>query len=176
MHLRWINSRLAPTVFLTCGAILTVTHPIHAQQSPPPGGGPGGMHWGGGHRPSFDPVVMEGPPAPDSMAQLVKLDTNARQRYATLYENLMSGTRTERDSLAALSQARRGEMEQGGGPYQRHGMGAGAGLRDDLEHRQQQFDKELEGFLTKDQLKQYHDYRDQRRKEARERMRPSPGT
>ena len=52
-------------------------------------------------------------------------------------------------------------------------MGAGAGLREDLEHRQQQFDKVLEDFFSKDQLKQYRDWREQRRKEARERMRPS---
>lgn len=172
MHFRWINARLAPTVLLACGAILSVKQPVQAQQTPPPGGTPGGMHRWGGHRPNFDPVIVEGPPAPDSMARLVKLDENAGQRYATLYENLMAATRTERDSLSALRQARRAEMEQGG-PGQRHGMGAGAGLREDLEHRQQQFDKALEDFFSKDQLKQYRDWREGRRKEARERMRPS---
>ena len=110
------------------------------------------------------------------MTQLVKLDANARQRYATLYENLMSATHTERDSLSALRQARRAEVEQGGGPYQRHGMGPGGGLREDLEQHQQQFDKALEDFLSKDQIKQYRDWRDERRKEARERLRPPPGT
>ena len=110
------------------------------------------------------------------MAQLVKLDDNARQRYATLYQNLMTGTRSERDSLTALRQARRAEMEQGGEPYQRRGMGPDAGLMEALEHRQQQFDKALEEFFSKEQLMLYHDWRDERRKEARERMRPPPGT
>jgi hypothetical protein len=104
------------------------------------------------------------------MAALVQLDEPARQRYATLYENLMSQTKVERDSLVVLRQARRAAMGQGGGPDRRYGMGAGAGMRQDLENQQNQFDKALEEFFTKDQLKKYKDWRDQRRKESHERM------
>lgn len=167
MQFRSITARRARGLLFTVLVVLAAAPPAHAQEGPPPGG----MR-SGGRGPGFDPVLREGPPAPDSMAQFVQLDANTRQRYATLYDNLMADTRVERDSLAALRQARWAERAEGGGASRHRQMGEGAEIRQDLARRQQQFDKALEEFLSKDQMKRYHDWREARRKEARQRMRP----
>jgi hypothetical protein len=132
----------------------------------------------------MDPVVLEGPPAPDSMAALVGLSGEALTRYGTMYQNLMSSTKSQRDSVAAFREARRGARTGGNeGPPMGGGMDAMRSLRESLENRQKQFDQALEqDVLSRDQAKTYHDWRDQRRHAAEQRMRDmrrnggNPGT
>lgn len=165
------HARLAPTILLTCGMMLTGAGIAFAQQGPPPGGGSPGMRSRGDRSQSFDPVVFQGPPVPDSMAKLVGLDPNGLTRYATMYQNLMAATRSERDSLAAMRQARQASRESGTGPQERGGPGGMREIRKYLEDRQKQFDQALGDVLSKDQFKRYQDWRDQRRHDAESEMR-----
>jgi hypothetical protein len=116
----------------------------------------------------MDPIVMEGPPKPEEMATLVTLDQGQQARYTTLYTNLMAGTRQDRDSLRALRAAQRSE-DLGAGD--RTGRAAFQDLRTDLERQQRGFDAALKDLLSRDQLKQYQHWCDDRRREARDRMR-----
>jgi hypothetical protein len=121
-------------------------------------------------RPSFDPVVMEGPPSPDSMTSIASLDERQRARYATLYQNLMSSTKSERDEVAQSRAAMRGTTDRDA----RHQ--AMEGLRQtiqSLQSQQQVFDDTLNEFLTKEEMRRYADWRDARRKAARGFSRPA---
>ncbi len=167
--------RLAPTVFLACG-LLATPFSLEAQGAPPPGGEEHGMRTPGRGR-GFDPVVMAGPPGPEEMTTLVALTEGQQSHYATLYQNLMAETKSERDSLAALRAARRDEQgrEGRGAGGARPMMGGMAEIRSDLEQKQRGFDAALKDFLTRDQWKRYGAWLDQRRSEARERMRGMRG-
>jgi hypothetical protein len=172
MHPWLTNPRLAPTVLLTCGVLLAGASAVAGQQDPSMGGGRGMRHGGGGRSEAFDPVIFTGPPTPDSMAQLVGLEADRLDRYSTMYQNFMSSTQPERDSLAAMRQARRSDAGQygGAGGERSFDMSTAREIRQDLENRQKQFDDALQDVLSKDQLKQYRDWRDQRRKDAQAAM------
>jgi hypothetical protein len=165
--------RLAPTVLATCTMLLAGALSLQAQQGPPPGGESRGMRPGGGRPPMMDPVVVDGPPAPDSMAKLVGLSGPKLERYTTMYQNLMISTRAERDSAIAFREARRAARE--GGSQDRPDRSAMEGMRtlhQNLAERQEQFDRALEAdVLDKNQVKSYHDWRDERRHDAEGRMR-----
>jgi hypothetical protein len=121
----------------------------------------------------MDPVVLDGPPVPDSMAALVGLNGDGLARYTTMYQNLMTSTKTQRDSVAALRAARMA-ARQAGAEGQRRGPGGMSGMRElrqYLEDRQNQFDDALKDLLDQGQLKRYQEWRGQRRKEAEDRMR-----
>jgi len=204
MSCRPVRSRALAWMMLA-GALALAAPPIAAQ-----GYGGGGMHrWNGGGRgggggggggaQAMDPVVLKGPPSPDSMAALVGLDTASTERYATLYQNLMTATKPQRDSLATLRQSWRGRAGNGdgvdstlagggggggggswgGGEGRRGGGGMMRGpandLRQYLADQQKRFDDALGDILTKDQMKTYRDWRDQQRKQARDRMRQMRG-
>jgi hypothetical protein len=126
-----------------------------------------------GRRVGFDPVVVEGPPAPEQFVAIVPLDDAQKQRYATLYQNLMASTETERDQIRKAREAR-----QGGGGVGEDDQGARRSSRDGmretmqtLRDRQKAFDEALGDFLSKDQVKQYQTWRETRRKEAQARFR-----
>jgi hypothetical protein len=121
----------------------------------------------------MDPVVVDGPPAPDSMAAMVGLSGDGLTRYTTMYQNLMESTRQERDSIATLREARHhARMSGGEGPPAAGGMDGMRAIRGDLESRQREFDRALEeDLLSHDQMKLYRDWRDRRRHEAERRMR-----
>jgi hypothetical protein len=122
-----------------------------------------------------DPVVLNGPPAPDSMAALVGLEGDAQSTYATMYENLMASTRAERDSLVALREARRNAWASGEGPRGGGGMDQTRQIRDYLASKQKEFDQALPDVLSADQMKKYRDWRDQQRHDAEQRMRDRRG-
>jgi hypothetical protein len=171
MFFRPFILRLAPTVLFTCSFLLVGAEIGSTQQSPPPGGGGRGMRPHGERSQSFDPVVFQGPPMPDSMATLVGLDAGGVARYATMYQNLMTSTKSERDSLASIRQARRASRENGVGPQERGGPGGMREIRQYLEDRQKQFDQALGDVLSKEQLKRYQNWREQRRRQAQSEMR-----
>ena len=97
--------RFIPALALPFCLVLSVG-PLSAQGGPPgggPGGGPGGR---GGPPPGMarrgmDPVILEGPPTPDSMEVIARLDSALTLRYTRLYEHLMETTRADRDSVLA---------------------------------------------------------------------------
>jgi len=164
--------RLLPAVLL----LVTVTAASLAAQYPSDrperGQGMGGRP-GMGRRAAFDPVVVEGPPSPDQFVTIVPLDDAQKQRYATLYQNLMASTETERDQIRKAREARQaGGSEGGGDPDARRQ--SRDGMRETmqtLQDRQKAFDGALGDFLSKDQIKQYQTWRESRRKEAEDRFR-----
>jgi hypothetical protein len=160
--------RLLPTVLLltALGA-----GPLLAQDAgaSPPGGRRGMGGAGMGQRPAFDPVVLEGPPAPEQVDSLLGLDGAQHDRYSTLYQNLMNSTKAERETV----RARREAMRSGTGDREsmQQSRGAMRETMQTLSDRQKVFDEALKDFLSKDQLKKYGDWRDHRRKEVRDRFR-----
>lgn len=165
--------RLAPTVLLAC-SLLSAPALLLAQGGPPPGEHAGGRHGPGGGRRMMDPMLVQGPPKPEEMVTIAGLDQAQTARYATMYTNLMAGTRQDRDSLKALREARRQDAapsqagdDRGAG---REGMKAFEDLRNDLERQQRGFDEALKDVLAKDQLRKYQQWREDQRKEMRDRM------
>lgn len=172
---RWrlrFRLRLASALVAACTLLMAFPVLLNAQEDRPPGEGRGMNRGGGGRGMMMDPVVMEGPPAPDSMAGLVGLSGDGLARYSTMYQNLMTSTKPQRDSAAALRAQRMAER-QGGGPDAR-ARGGAQGMREIrqyLEDRQKQFDDALKDVLDQSQFRKYQDWRGQRRKEAEDRMR-----
>jgi hypothetical protein len=165
---RFRSFRLAPTVFLA--TMLVAAPTILAAQGGAPGQGPGmGQRGGGGGR-GFDPVVLEGPPAPEDFVKLASLDDAQKTQYATLYQNLMSDTKPQRDSLSQMRESMRAARERGERPDMSAMRGAGSDLRQSLQQKQDAFDSALKDFLSADQLKKYDAWKDQKRQEARQRF------
>jgi hypothetical protein len=147
----------------------------------------GGQERGSGGRESrFDPIVLEGPPAPEEFAQAASLNDAEKEHYSTLYANFMANTRVVRDSLRqsmrSMRGTQRGDDAEGGAPDPSGGRGQGrdrmaglADLRADLERQQRGFDNAVKNDFGKDHFKQYQDWCDQRRKEVRSRRRGGEG-
>lgn len=177
------------------GLSLSLGATVLAAQGGPPGGGPGGGGPGGrgGPPPGMmrqvrDPVILDGPPAPDSMAVIARLDSAMAARYARLYQHLMETTRADRDSVRAHQPRPRDPLTEvppvEGAPDRSRDreldrrMGTGPGgmpaemqevqnRMNRLELQQQNFDEALRDLLAKDQWNRYRDWREARRAEAR---------
>ena len=135
-----------------------------------------------------DPVILDGPPVPDSMVVIARLDSTMPARYVRLYEHLMAITQADRDSVRAHQPRPRDALNEvppaDGAPDRsrdreldrRMGPGAGgmpAEMQDvqnrmnRLELQQQNFDEALKDLLAKAQWNRYRDWREARRAEAR---------
>ena len=185
--------RAIPVVIL--GLSLGLGASALAAQGGPPGSGPGGGGPGGrgGPPPGVmrrvpDPVILDGPPLPDSMVVIARLDSTLAARYVRLYDHLMAITQADRDSVRAHQPRPRDPLHEvppaDGAPDRsrdrgldrRMGPGAGgmpAEMQDvqnrmnRLELQQQNFDEALKDLLAKAQWNRYRDWREARRAEAR---------
>jgi hypothetical protein len=137
----------------------------------------GGGAWDGGAgrgmgRPPFDPSdiptpeEIDGPPNPPTTRQLLSLADSQTQRYTTAWDSLMRETGLKRDSARTAREAMRSSFRD----HDRQGVETQAklltALGKDLQKQDDAFDKSLV-FLSKDQRKQYEDYKKQQ-KQARE--------
>jgi primase-polymerase (primpol)-like protein len=120
---------------------------------------------GGGRRPDFDPVVLDGPPPPERIDSVMTLDTLQKGRYASLYQNFMASTKSERDQIKQARESFRNGGADSDPDARQHSRDSMHGAMQTLEDRQKDFDDTLKEFLTKDQLKHYSDWRKARRKE-----------
>jgi hypothetical protein len=100
-----------------------------------------------------DPVILEGPPAPDFLAQIVPLKDPQREQYATLHQRFMTSTQRQRDSLRAVSERLREDWTNRDRVAGREGLSTARQLRDELSRQQGAFDEWLKGLLDKDQWK-----------------------
>jgi hypothetical protein len=139
-----------------------------AQYSDDPGQGQYGGHGGrmhgmgrGGSPP--DPVVLQGPPAPADFQKLVRLPDAKLAGYQTLYDHLMTETKPQRDSLAALRSGM-GDSEDRSSFQERRQIFQP--LSQELTRRQAAFDDALKDMLDKGQWKRYQKWRDDQRKAA----------
>jgi hypothetical protein len=137
----------------------------------------GGGAWDGGAgrgmgRPPFDPSdiptpeEIDGPPNPPTMRQLLSLTDSQTHRYTTAWDSLMKETGAKRDSARTAREAMRSSFRS----QDRQGVQTQAklltALGKDLRKQDDAFDKSL-AFFSKDQRKQYEDYKKQQ-KQARE--------
>ncbi len=151
-------------------------------QTTPGGMSPGGIRRGGGMRhgggegmrgapKAADPVILDGPPAPAQMTQLVDLNDAQLPQYDSLYQAFMNQTQSERDSARAAQRLMETAFQGGDREAARE---RGSSLRDltnDLGKQQKAFDDRLKDLLTKDQRNAYEDWRDQQRKFAEDQQR-----
>lgn len=192
MSRRCRRFRAIPVVIL--GLSLSLGASALVAQGGPPAGGPGGGGPGGrggpppGMRRVLDPVILDGPPVPDSMVVIARLDSTMAVRYARLYEHLMERTQADRDSVRAHQPPPRDPLNEvppaDGAPDRSRDreldrrMGPGAGVlpaemqavqnwMNRLELQQQNFDEALKELLVKAQWNHYRDWREARRAEAR---------
>lgn len=161
MTSRWILG-----VLLT-GLLLTLAGPGSMwAQVPRTGGmdGMGGRSFGNGPPMNGtvpDPVVRAGPPEPAEFGHIVDASESQVAEYARRRETFMKETRAWRDSL------RTGRDRTGG---ERRGHEPAAAMKA-LEKEQKAFDRNLkESLLSKDQWKQYNNWRKDQRKAAEKEM------
>jgi Spy/CpxP family protein refolding chaperone len=119
-----------------------------------------------------DPTLVDGPILPEEFAATAKLDSKQESRYATLYQNLMSNTKADRDvARAARDKMRAGRAARQGGGMDRDQMRADReNMRpamDNLRKSQEAFEKSLKDFLKPEQLKAYDDWKASKRSEMR---------
>jgi len=160
-----MHARSLPLALL---AIALATSVATAQYSDDPsqqsGGHYGRMHGMGHGGTPPDPVVLNGPPAPDDFRQLVDLPEDKVAGYKNLYDHLMTETKPQRDSLAALrNQATSDAGDRASFEQRREAFEP---LSQELTRRQQAFDDELKKMLDKDQWKRYDKWRGDQRKAA----------
>jgi hypothetical protein len=131
------------------------------------GGGPGGMR----RMAAPDPIVLHGPPAPPEFARIVELPADQVERYAEMYDRLMTTTRPQRDSLETLSRDMREAFESRDRASAERQRAVVRPLVQELERRQAAFDGTLRDLLEQSQWKRYERWRDDERKRANDERR-----
>lgn len=118
----------------------------------------------------MDPTLVDGPMMPEEFGALASLDATQESRYATLYQNLMTSTKSDRAALQAARDKRRQQMA-GGGQVDREAMRAERErlrpMYESLQKQQETFDKALKDFLKADQIKKYEEWKESKREELR---------
>jgi Spy/CpxP family protein refolding chaperone len=121
----------------------------------------------------LDPTLLDGPLMPEEFAALASLDASQESRYATLYQNLMGNTRSDRAAVQAARDKRRQQMT-GGGQVDREAMRSERErlrpMYEKLQKEQETFDEALKDFLKPDQLKKYEEWKAAKREELRARF------
>jgi hypothetical protein len=140
----------------------------------------GGRYGGGqrGNQEAADPVVLDGPPAADFLTSYLELDSAHSRQYAATRDSFMTATQVTRDSAQAIRAAMRQGMENRDFSAMRENGGSFRRLAGELAKQQKALDDDLKHLFTKDQFRQYQDWRDQQRKLAedqREQMRRRSG-
>ncbi len=126
------------------------------------GGGPGG-------RPRLDPAVLEGAPDPDFIIGRFDLTDDQAARYRQLRDSFMVATEPQRDSAKAALQAMREAFGAGDRDAARQQGGALRHCADYLGQRQKEFEATLKGLLNSDQWKAYQEWREDQKRQAKER-------
>lgn len=175
MRLRWVTVLAATTM---------VVSSLAAQDAG--GYGPGARGgWGGrgrdggwgGHRmgdQGFDPSSMpspeeiNGPPTPGSFKQLFSLTDPEADQYGHAWDSLMAETRLQRDSARVARETVRSAFADHDRELAERQIKVLQRLGKALRKRDEVFDKSL-AFLTKDQRKQYDDWKKDEKKAREER-------
>jgi hypothetical protein len=118
-----------------------------------------------------DPVVLHGPPAPPEFARIVELPADQVDRYAEMYNRLMTSTRPQRDSLETLSRGIREAFESRDRASAERQRAVARPLVEELERREAAFDGTLRDLLEKSQWKRYERWREDERKRANDERR-----
>jgi hypothetical protein len=158
-------------MMLVAGLVQSTLAQSSPGNSPDPRSQPGQSGWGEHMGPPRHRMAgidaAEGPAAPTILRDTIQLGGDKLQQYTKRYDAYMASTKVARDSLRANLQARRSAFQSGD-------RSAGSGRRDvvrrqseDLSKKDQQFEKDLKGMLTKDQQKRYDQWKADRQKNQR---------
>jgi Spy/CpxP family protein refolding chaperone len=116
-------------------------------------------------------AVVEGPASPEVLRDTVQLSGDKLQQYTKRYDAYMASTKSARDSLRTNLQAVRSAFQSGDRAAARDQRNLVKHQAQDLSKRDQQFEKDLNSLLTKDQQKRYSKWKDDREKSERSRWR-----
>jgi len=172
--------------------LVTVTQGLAAQGGM--GGRRGGGRRGGGGGYSArsaqsdlitDPVVWDGPPSFAELPSTIQLSAEQKDHYNAVYDTFMLATKQVRDQAranrAALDHSGPSPL-QGGSDAPGGGVAPSASVIDDLkaegkylEEKQAVFDKAIQTFFSKTQVKEYKKWRKAQRKEAEARQESRSG-
>jgi Spy/CpxP family protein refolding chaperone len=163
------------------GLSLLLASPLYAQYGggPPSGGwsgrgGHGGFRGmrGGGSRMDLSSLPtqdeIDGPPTPDTFKQMFQLSDDQTTRYTQAYDSLMTRTKPARDSARVAMQSLRTAMDARDRSAVRQQADLLGELGKELSKGDDSFDKSVKPILTKDQRKQYDDWKKDRKKAADE--------
>jgi len=153
--------RLFSTV---CLAACIATARLAAQQ---PGEGERRPGMEGRRGPMFDPVLVDGPPAPDSFAVLVGLSEEQKTRYTAVYQDFMTATESDRAAARQARAALRDAATNRDRAGVREAMRQMRAPAEALEQQQRSFDAALKDFLAEDQLQRYGLWRESHRRRVR---------
>ena len=126
----------------------------------------GGMRQGGGMMALPTPEELEGPPNASAVVEVLGLNPSDSARYDSLYDAHMNATAPARDSLRSEMDSLRSSFRGGDRSAGRVHAQAAQRIWKDLSKQDGNFDKSLKSVLTKDQFKQYSDWRKQEKKDA----------
>jgi Spy/CpxP family protein refolding chaperone len=177
MRLRWVTVLAATTM---------VVSSLAAQDAGGYGSSGGRGGWGGwgrdgawgGHRmggQGFDPSSMpspeeiDGPPAPGTFRQLFSLTDPEADRYGHAWDSPMAETRLVRDSARVAQATIRSAFADHDRAAAQRQIKVLQRLGKALRKRDEVFDRSL-AFLTKDQRKQYDDWKQDQKKAREERQ------
>ena len=177
MRLRWVT---------VLAATMMVVSSLAAQDAGGygPSGGRGGRGgrgrgggWGGhgmgdqGFDPSSmpSPEEIDGPPTPGTFKQLFALTDQQADAYGHGWDSLMAESKPQRDSARVARETMRSAFADHDREAAQQQAKVLQRLGKDLRQRDEAFDKSL-AFLTKDQRKQYDDWKKDQKK-AREEQR-----
>ena len=136
------------------------------------GGGERGM--GGMRGPEF-PVPrlpgqeMDGPPDSNSIQTILSLTSEQAATYTQRYDSFMVSTRPQRDSAHVAEQKMNDRLDGGDRAAATFFAERIQHLSDYLKDHQEKFEKSLGDFLSKDQMKQYKEWKDGAVRAAQER-------
>ena len=128
----------------------------------------GGMRPGGGMMALPTPEELEGPPNASAVVEVLGLTPSDSARYDSVYDAHMNATAPARDSLRSEMDSLRSSFRGGDRGAGRVHAQAAQRIWKNLSRQDDSFDKSLKSVLTKDQFKQYSDWRKQEKKDAQE--------
>ncbi len=147
-------------------------------------GGRRGGHRGGGGATTHsdrsdlitDPVIWDGPPSYAELPQTIQLSPGQKTRYNAAYDTFMVATKRVRDQARTNRSAMLGNAPgplQGGSDAAGGGVAPSASVMDDLKQegqylseKQSVFDKTIQTFFSKGQMKEYKKWRKEQRNQA----------
>jgi hypothetical protein len=130
----------------------------------------------GGHRGSPRHRIealdaVEGPASPSILRDTVQLSGAKLDQYTKQYNSYMASTKVTRDSLRSNLQAMRSAFQGGDRSTARDHRDLIMRQAQDLQTRDQDFEKSVKALLNKDQQKRYDTWKNARQKNAHGRWR-----
>jgi enamine deaminase RidA (YjgF/YER057c/UK114 family) len=141
------------------------------------GGGRGGMGPSGfgrraeGSAPKLPGPELEGPPDTATIQPVLHLTEDQLRRYAAVYDSFMLATKTLRDSAHVVQDVMYQRLDAGDRAAALFYAEQLQRLGQRLKAQQKAFEDGLAGFLTKDQLKAYREWRKAQDRQAEIRAR-----